>query len=133
MAMEQLKTGMAPEQLKTASPGFDGASVGRQAPEPLPVPAQRALTFGLLLSALRCTLQYIILPFVLPWVGVTTRVAPWVTVLLGALAVTALGRNVYYLWRLHHARRWSYLMLAGLVAATLAIFAVVDVHAILHL
>src|SRR5947209_14546158 len=98
---------------------------------PLPVRAQRAVTFGILLSALRCTTQYVVLPFVLPWIGVTAAIPPWVTLALSAVALGSLVRNVRALWRLHHARRWSYLLLALMVGAALLVFTVVDVRALL--
>lgn len=97
----------------------------------LPAPAQRALTFGLLLSALRCTIQYVLLPFVLPWIGVAAAIPAWVTLVLGGLALASLTRNVRYLWRLHHARRWSYLGLAFMVGAALFLFMVMDLRHLL--
>lgn len=105
------------------------AARAHRAPEsPLPAPAQRALTFGLLLSALRCTVQYILLPFVLPWIGVAASIPPWVTLVLGGLALASLTRNVRYLWRLHHARRWSYLAVSSVVGTALVLFMVMDVR-----
>jgi hypothetical protein len=104
----------------------------RTAPPPLPQPAQRALTFGILLSAVRCTVQYILLPFVLPWIGIATTIPPWLTFVLGALALGALARNVRYLWRLGHARKWSYLFLALVVGGALLVFAAVDLHTLLR-
>jgi hypothetical protein len=98
----------------------------------LPTPAQRALTFGLLLSGLRCTVQYLVLPFILPWIGVTGAVPPWITLVLGALALGALARNVRSLWRLHHPRKWSYLQIAFIVTAVLLLFTVVDIRSLLH-
>jgi hypothetical protein len=109
------------------------AEPARSTEQDLPAPAQRALTFGLALSGLRCTVQYVVLPFVLPWVGVTGKVPPWVTLALGALALGALARNVRYLWRLHHPQRGSYLTFAAVVAAVLLLFTVVDVRALLRL
>jgi ABC-type iron transport system FetAB permease component len=100
---------------------------------PLPQPAQRALTFGLLVSALRCTIQYVVLPFVLPWIGVTAAIPAWVMLVLGALAIVALTRNVRTLWRMRHARRWSYLFLALMVGASLLLFSVIDLRTLLHL
>jgi hypothetical protein len=84
-----------------------------------------------MLSALRCTVQYVVLPFVLPWVGVAASISFWVTLLLGGIAVASLIRNVRYLWRLRHARRWSYLGLALIVAASLVLFVVMDLRGIL--
>ena len=103
-----------------------------QVPESqLPAPAERALTFGLLLSALRCTLQYVLLPFVLPWIGFATSIPPWLTLAIGGLALAALVRNVRYMWRLHHARRWSYFAIASVVTTTLLVFMVMDVRNLL--
>ncbi len=102
-------------------------------PPALPAPAQRALTFALLLSALRCTVQYIVLPFVLPWIGVAASVPSWLTLALGALAIVFLVRNVRRLWKMRHARRWSYLLVAGVVAASLLLFMFVDLRTLLHL
>lgn len=81
-----------------------------------------------LLSAVRCTVQYVVLPFVLPWIGVAGTIPPWLTLALGVLALGALARNVRYLWRQRHARRWSYLLLALTVGASLLLFTVVDLH-----
>jgi ABC-type iron transport system FetAB permease component len=118
------------ERVPEVSSVVTGAQRGT--PAPLPASAQRAINFALLLSALRCTVQYIVLPFVLPWIGVATSIPPWVTLILGALALASLARNVRTLWRTRHARRWSYLFTALAVAAALLLFTVVDVRALLH-
>ncbi len=123
MATDELSNVRSPVDGRAASPLVSGAA--------LPARAQRALTFGLALSALRCTIQYVVLPFVLPWVGVASAIPPWLTLALGLLALAALARNVRYLWRQRHARRWSYLLLAAIVAVSLIVFAVVDLHALL--
>jgi ABC-type iron transport system FetAB permease component len=116
----------------TSAPGMLAGS--RRALEtPLPTGAQRALTFGLLLSALRCTVQYILLPFVLPWIGIASAIPPWVTLVLGGVAIASLTRNVRSLWRLHHARRWSYLAIALLVGGAIMVFMIMDLRALLGL
>lgn len=97
----------------------------------LPVPVERAVTFAVLLAALRCTAQYVLLPFVLPWAGLAAAVPPWVTLALGALALVSLARAVRQLWRLRHARRWSYLLLGLVVTAALLLFIAVDLRALL--
>lgn len=106
--------------------------VGLGLDTPLPAPAQRALTYGLLLSALRCTVQYVLLPFVLPWVGLASAIPAWVILVLSGLAIASLARNVRILWRVQHPRRWSYLAIAAIVAAALLTFLVMDVHTLIH-
>jgi ABC-type iron transport system FetAB permease component len=96
-----------------------------------PESARRALNYGLLISATRCTLQYVLLPFVLPWIGVAAAIPRWVTIALCLLALGMIGRNVRIMWRLRHARRWSYLAVAGVVGVSLLLFTVVDLHTLL--
>ena len=102
------------------------------APDVLPRPVERAVTFAVLLAALRCTVQYVLLPFVLPWVGLAVEVPPWVTLALGALALVSLVRAVRQLWRLRHAHRWSYLVLGLVLMAALLLFIAVDLRALLR-
>ena len=98
---------------------------------PLPRPVERAVTFAVLLAGLRCTTQYVLFPFILPWAGLAAGVPPWATLALGALALGALARAVHQLWRLGHARRWSYLLLGLVVTAALLLFIAVDLRALL--
>jgi hypothetical protein len=97
----------------------------------LPASVERGFTFALLLSALRCTVQYVVFPFVLPWLGLTGTVPPWMTLILSGLALFALVRNVRYLWRIRHARRWSYIVLALVVMGALLLFVGMDLRALL--
>jgi hypothetical protein len=96
----------------------------------LPAPVERAFTFAILLAALRCTAQYVLLPFVLPWIGVVAEVPAWVTLGLTGLALASLLRSVRILWRMRHAQRWSYLALACIVLAALVIFVFVDLRSL---
>jgi hypothetical protein len=98
----------------------------------LPPGADRGFTFAILLSALRCTAQYVLLPFVLPWLGVAATIPPWLTLIFSAIALVSLTRNLRYLWRMRYARRWSYLGLALVVGVGLLIFVGVDLLAILR-
>jgi ABC-type iron transport system FetAB permease component len=119
------------EEIDSGFPATGGlAGAHRALQTPLPEEAQRALTFGLLLSACRCTLQYILLPFVLPWIGIAAAIPPWLTLVLSGVAIASLGRNVRSLWRTRHARRWSYLGIAAVVAVALVVFMVMDVRAL---
>jgi len=127
-------TDMATENLTDNAPYSGARPLGASSLQtPLPQDAQRALTFGLLLSAARCTLQYILLPFVLPLIGFTGKLPPWLTLVLGLVALVFLARNVRRLWRMRHARRWSYLFLALVVGGTLILFAALDLHALVRI
>lgn len=94
----------------------------------MPAPVERAFTYAILLSALRCTMQYVVLPFVLPWIGVVAEVPAWVTLALaGAGALLARAQRAHP-GRMRHAQRWSYLALAFVVFAALVLFVTMDLQ-----
>ena len=115
------------EFVAEAAPVAPAASTPEEA---LPSSVDRGFTFAILLSALRCTVQYVVLPFVLPWIGVTAAVPPWVTLVLSALALFAIVRNVRYLWRSRYSRRWSYLVLSVVIIGALLVFVGVDLRSL---
>jgi len=128
---------LAPEFTNTAqTPEQTQPSATAQAAQPelttLPPGADRGFTFAILLSALRCTAQYVLLPFVLPWLGVAASIPAWLTLALSAIALISLTRNLRYLWRMRYSRRWSYLGLALVVGVGLLIFVGVDLRALLR-
>jgi hypothetical protein len=82
--------------------------------------SSRPFETPLLVSAVRCTVRYIVLPFVLPLLGVATSATLGIVTgaVLGILltvdviAVIAIVATLRRLWRLQHPRRWQYLALA---------------------
>jgi len=78
-------------------------------------PAQRAFGFSLLISALRCTLQYLLLPVILPLIGITSGAALPLIILLDLLALWLLLGSLRFFWSIRHPRRFHLLPLAALV------------------
>lgn len=78
-------------------------------------PAARAFGFALLISGLRCTLQYVMLPVVLPLIGVLSGLSLPLVLLLDGVALTMLVRSLRYYWRTLHPRRFDMLPLAALI------------------
>lgn len=68
--------------------------------------AQRAFNWAIVISAIRCTLAYIVLPFAIPFLGVAPGVGPWLGLIIGIVAIAA---NVYSIRRFsrsgHRLRR----------------------------
>ena len=70
--------------------------------------AQRAFSTSMLVSATRCLLTYIGLPFVAPLLGIAKNVGPGLGIAIGLVAI---GSNVLTIRRFHAARhrwRWAY-------------------------
>jgi hypothetical protein len=110
----------------------------RVQPQP-PVPAL-AVSGGqpfetpLLLAGVRCILRFVVLPLVLPLlgiatgatIGIVTGAALALLLTLDVIAVVAIVATLRRLWRLQHPRRWQYLPLALTMAVLVAVFFVID-------
>jgi hypothetical protein len=88
--------------------------------------ARKAFQTSLLVATLRCTLMYIVFPFVLPAVGIASNVGPWVGLPIGILAVVAIMMSVRRFWRADHSKRWHYTIFGGAVMAFLVVLIVRD-------
>jgi hypothetical protein len=90
---------------------------------PSPAETQRGaqlMNGSLAFAATRCTIQYILLPFVLPFLGLA---GGWSTVISMGIDLVALGMIVYNVQRLwHSAWRWRYLGLGLVMTAFLGLF-----------
>ena len=92
--------------------------VPERPPRPSARSTQRLFSTGILLSALRCLLTYVLLPILAPLLGVAAGVAPEVGL---PLAVVALGFDVVGMRRFfvaEHRSRWA---MAGIYAAVMAL------------
>lgn len=78
-------------------------------------PATRAFGLSLLISGLRCTLQYLVLPVVLPLIGLAGNFSLPLVILLDALALFLLTRSLRFFWRTRHPRRFDMLPLAAVI------------------
>lgn len=68
--------------------------------------AEGALRFSLVISAIRCTITYVVLPIVAPLVGWASGVGPLVGLPIAAVALVA---NVVSIRRYHaHNHRWKW-------------------------
>lgn len=63
--------------------------------------AQRAFNTSIIVSGIRCTLSYVVLPFIAPLIGFAPGVGP---VLGIAIAVVAIVANVVSIRRFHRAQ-----------------------------
>jgi hypothetical protein len=76
----------------------------------------------LLVSAVRCILRYVVLPFVLPVLGVATGAALGILLTVDVIAAIAIVAALRQLWRLQHPRRWQYLAVALALAVLVGLF-----------
>lgn len=89
--------------------------------------ARAAFRTSILVSTVRCLLTYIVLPFVVPAVGLAAGVGPVISLAISAVAVYFLVSSMRRFWRVHHRKRWQYTTLALIVGMLLMVGSVVDI------
>ena len=89
--------------------------------------AHTAFQRSMAISALRCTLTYVVFPFLVPLIGLSAGVGPAVGVVIG---VTAIGCDVFTIRRffaVDHRYRWQFSILVATVALLLSVLLVQDI------
>lgn len=81
---------------------------------------------AILVSAVRCLLTYLVLPFAAPALGFATGVGPVVGLGVGAVAVVANGFSIRRFHRACHRWRWPYTGVASCVIGLLLVTMAVD-------
>ena len=85
--------------------------------------AQRAFSTSVLVSATRCTLTYVVLPFLLPALGLAAGVGPAIGIPVGLVAIAFNVATIRRFWAADHRWRWAYTALAVSVIVTSALLA----------
>jgi hypothetical protein len=89
--------------------------------------AQRAFSTSVLVSAVRCVLTYVALPFLAPALGLAAGVGPAIGLPIGAVAVASNVLTIRRFWAADHRWRWVYTALALTVMALLLVLMVQDI------
>lgn len=91
--------------------------------------ARAVVGSSMLFVAVRCTLQYIVLPFVLPVFGLADTVSVSLSAIVELFALGLIAYNVRRLW--HTDWRWRYLGLSTLAVLCIGIFLYLDFRSLL--
>ena len=82
---------------------------------------------SMLISATRCTLTYVVFPFVLPAVGLATGVGPILGIVIGVVAMVCDVFTIRRFFSVDHKWRWHFSAIALCVIGLLAVLLVQDV------
>jgi hypothetical protein len=88
--------------------------------------AQRAFSTSILVSATRCLLTYILLPFVAPALGLAAGVGPAIGIPIGVVAIGFNVLTIRRFWAADHRWRWAYTAIGLTVIALLVVLMVED-------
>lgn len=89
--------------------------------------AENALTISLLFSGLRCILQYVLLPFLLPIIGVAADATVPILLLINLIAIASIFLSLRRFWTIGYKHRWSYLVVALAALTLLVAFTAYDI------
>lgn len=92
--------------------------------------ARSAFQTSMILSTCRCTLMYVVFPFVLPAVGVARGVGPYLGVVIGLLAMVSITYSIRRFWRADHSKRWHYTIFGVTIICFLVFLAIKDISTI---
>lgn len=67
--------------------------------------SQRLFTVSMAVTAVRCVITYVALPFLTPLIGFAPGVGPVLGIVVGAVAIAANAFSMYRFWVLDH--RWK--------------------------
>ena len=70
--------------------------------------ARKALQTSVVVSGIRCLLTYIVLPFVVPFLGLAAGVTPVIGAVIGIIAAVCIVSSMRRFWRSDHRARWGY-------------------------
>ncbi len=87
----------------------------------------RIFSASIFLSALRCLLSYIVLPVVLPAIGLARGVGPIIGIPIGVLALTFDYLGIRRFWLADHRQRWAFTALYAVVGTMVLILLIVDI------
>lgn len=93
--------------------------------------AQRGFSRSVLISGIRCTLTYIVLPFVAPFIGLAPNVGPVVGLVVGTIAMAANLFSIRRFWRSDHRYKVPATVLHTAVLLLLTVLMVIDVRDLL--
>ena len=88
--------------------------------------AQRAFSTSILISAVRCLLTYVVLPFIAPVLGFAAGVGPVLGLVIGVIAIIANVMTIRRFFAAEHRYRWAYAALSLSVIGLLSILIVKD-------
>ena len=88
--------------------------------------AHKAFQTSIMVAAVRCTLMYLVFPFLLPAIGIARGVGPAIGLIVNSAAMVCIVMSMRRFFRADHPKRWWYFALGGTVLVFLVGLAVHD-------
>ena len=92
--------------------------------------AEKTFSTSLVISAVRCTLTYVLIPFVFPIIGFGTGVGPAIGVPIGLAAIVANVISIRRFHRADHRMKWPMSLVNAGIIVLLVVLVIVDLTSI---
>ncbi len=93
--------------------------------------AERAFSTSMLISAVRCLLTYIVLPWILPIVGVARGVSAQIGIPISVVAIVFNLLSIRRLWAANHRWRWQCTVIGSGIIVLLIILIIRDAQSLM--
>lgn len=115
-----------------------GGRMTATAPNPAPPagaappvdPAARVFSRSVLISGIRCTLAYIVFPWILPILGVASDVGPVIGIVVGLVAIGFNVASIRRFWVADHRWKWWISAINVTVIGMLCVLLALDVSSL---
>jgi len=95
--------------------------------------ARRSTTVAIVVSGVRCTFTYLLIPILAPFVGLLDTLGSPISIVLSSFAMVMGIVGVRRFWIANHRARWSYTAFIGVVLALLSVAIAYDVSTIVSM
>lgn len=92
--------------------------------------AENILSFPLLFSGVRCVIQYAVLPFLLPAIGIATNAGVAILLVINIAAMISVVFSLRRFWKIRYSHRWAYFFVATFALGLLTLFLYLDLRAL---
>ena len=110
------------------APASARSAAARSPQKPATDPAVKAFSTSILISAVRCTLSYVVFPWILPIIGFKAGVGPWLGLAIGVIAIGFNIASIRRFWITGHRWRWIVTTLNVIVIVMLCVLISIDLR-----
>ena len=94
--------------------------------------AERVFSKSVLISGIRCTLTYVVFPFIAPIIGIGTDVGPIIGVIIGLVAIGFNLASIRRFFKADHRYKWWASAMNVAVIVLLVVLFIVDSQTLLR-
>lgn len=89
--------------------------------------AERAFSLSLLFSGVRCILQYVMLPFILPIIGIAGDFSVVISLIVNTMALAGIIYSLRTFFKVNYRHKWRYVPIATVAIILLVAFMILDI------